>query len=94
MVYTISNNKALEVTYTNNGELAAHACCIANRGSSQLEIIDLFATQDYGNMGFEDMLLEEVLGYAYEHNLASVVVTIGPEPFNPKPYLSEAQCIA
>lgn len=86
MVKVICNDKVLEITYTSNDELIAHTSCIVHRNTQQLEIIDIFAVSQYGDMYFEDMLMEEVLSYAQDQGLASIIAYVGPEPFNPAPY--------
>lgn len=86
MVNVICNDKVLEITYTSNGQLIAHTSCVVHRSTKQLEIIDIFAVQQYGNMYFEDMLMEEVLSYAQDQGLDSIIAYVGPESFNPDPY--------
>ena len=86
MVNVICNDKALEITYTSKDQLIAHTSCIVHRNTQQLEIIDLFAVRQYGDMYFEDMLMEEVLIYAQDQGLTSIIAYVGPEPFNPDPY--------
>ena len=86
MVKVICNDKVLEITYTSNDELIAHTSCIVHRNTQQLEIIDIFAVSQYGDMYFEDMLMEEVLSYAQDQGLASIIAYVGPELFNPVPY--------
>ena len=94
MIKTICNSNTLEITYTNNDQLAAHTCCIVHHSTNQLEIVDLFAVNDYKDMNFEDMLLEEILSYAREQGITSILVYVGPEPYNPDPYWSVSDYIA
>lgn len=88
MIKELRTTKILEIEYNNNGETAAHVCCITNQGKKQLRIVDLFALEDYADSSFEDMLMDEVFQYAYENDINQIVTYIGPEPYNPKPYRS------
>ena len=94
MIKTICNSNTLEITYTNNDQLAAHTCCIVHHSTNQMEIVDLFAVNDYKDMNFEDMLLEEILSYVRERGITSILVYVGPEPYNPDPYWSVNDYIA
>ena len=86
MISVICNDKVLEITYMDKDQLIAHTSCVVHRSTQQLEIIDIFAVQQYGDMYFEDMLMEEVLSYAQNQGLISIIAYVGPEPFNPAPY--------
>lgn len=86
MIKEIRSTKIMEIEYSNNGEIAAHVCCIADHKKKELRIVDLFAVKDYAAASFEDMLMEEVMTYALENDIQRIVTFIGPEPYNPDPY--------
>ncbi len=93
MIIKTANDKSLVIAYSNDGVLSAHTKCRVNQPDMELQIVDLFSTKDYADMSFEDMLLDEVITYAREHELTSISYIVGPEPFNPEPHLTQEQVI-
>lgn len=91
MIKEIRNNRTMEITYLNDDVLTAHVCCIYHEAKKELQIVDLFATKEYGNCYFEDMLLDEVFLYAATVGASSIKTYIGPEPYNPEPYRTQQQ---
>ncbi len=88
IITTVKTSGYYESTYTNDSVLSAYTHCRVHRQKSELEIVSLFATKDYSYMSFEDMLLEEVITYARVQGLDTIYFILGPEPMNPKPYLT------
>lgn len=91
MIKEVKTNKTLEITYTNDSEIAAYLSCICHEEAKELEITALFATKDYGNCYYEDMLIDEVFLFAAEHNARTIKAYVGPEPYNPAPYRTKEE---
>lgn len=91
---TQKTEKHLEVTYIDKDKLVAHMQCVVHHTLGQVEIQSLFSTRAYENLGYEDILLEEIVEYSQKQGVASILVRIGPEPYNPEPHWTMDTCIA
>lgn len=91
MIKEVKTDNTLEITYTNGSEIAAYLSCIYHEAAKELEIIALFATKDYGNCYYEDILIDEVFLFAAEHNARTIKTYVGPEPYNPAPYRTKEE---
>lgn len=86
MIKEIKTDNTLEITYLNGSEIVAFLSCIYHKAINELEITALFATEEYGNSYYEDMLIDEAFLFAAEHDARVIKTYIGPEPYNPAPY--------